>query len=125
MMAEKKTDTLEETVEVKESNPAESVPSDTSSSKSTVTSITKADLDESNITKERIFALIRAICILVTSVAAFFGAQWNADEMFQVVSCVLAVASIAWGYWKNNNWTDLAVGVQAILDAIRQESKTK
>ena len=58
------------------------------------------------ISKGRMIALARAVCMLITSVAALLGFALDAGTIFNVVSTILMAVSLGWGYWKNNNWTE-------------------
>lgn len=70
-------------------------------------------------TKERAMAVARLACVLVTTVAAGFGLALDADALYTGVACVLAIASYAWSWWKNNNVTKAAQDAQAYLDSIK------
>lgn len=78
---------------------------------------------EIELSKERILAAARAACILITTVAAYWGYAWDADQIYQVVTTVLAIAAVVWGYWKNNNWTEFAASAQQVLNTLKSENK--
>lgn len=74
---------------------------------------------------ERIIATIRALAMIVTSVAAGAGFALDANIIEQVALCVAFVAATVWGYWKNNNWTKAAQEAQKYLEAAKAEEKTE
>lgn len=73
-------------------------------------------LGRADLNKERLLALIRAVIMTITSICTIFGFAFDADKAYQVVTTVLMIASIAWGYWNNNNWTKHAVVAQNVLN---------
>ena len=70
------------------------------------------------ITKSRVIAAVRALLMLVTSVASMFGFAFDVDGVYQLVLVVLMAASMIWGYWKNNNWTQKAVAAQDVKSSV-------
>ena len=71
------------------------------------------------ISKGRMIALARAVCMLITSVAALLGFALDAGTIFNVVSTILMAVSLGWGYWKNNNWTEKANLVQSLFMSLK------
>lgn len=78
---------------------------------------------EVELSKERILATVRAASILITTIAAYWGYVWDADQIYQVVTTILAVFAIMWGYWKNNNWTEFAAQAQQLLNTLKSDNK--
>lgn len=70
------------------------------------------EVGTAEITKARVIAAVRALLIVVTSIASMFGFAFDVDSVYQIVLVVLMAASMIWGYWKNNNWTQKAVAAQ-------------
>lgn len=70
------------------------------------------EVGTAEITKARVIAAVRALLIVVTSIASMFGFAFDVDAVYQIVLVVLMTASMIWGYWKNNNWTQKAVAAQ-------------
>lgn len=70
------------------------------------------EVGTAEITKARVIAAVRALLIVVTSIASMFGFAFDVDAVYQIVLVVLMAASMIWGYWKNNNWTQKAVAAQ-------------
>lgn len=76
------------------------------------------ELGSAEITKERVIALVRAVLMVVTSIASLLGVAFDADAAYQIILVVLMAASLIWGYWKNNNWTQNAVAAQDVKSNI-------
>ena len=72
------------------------------------------NVGSAEITKSRVIAAVRALLMLITSVASMFGFAFDVDGVYQLVLVVLMAASMIWGYWKNNNWTQKAVAAQDV-----------
>lgn len=72
------------------------------------------NVGSAEITKSRVIAAVRALLMLITSVASMFGFAFDVDGVYQLVLVVLMAASMIWGYWKNNNWTHKAVAAQDV-----------
>lgn len=77
------------------------------------------EIGDSEITKERVIATVRAILMLISSVGTMAGFAFDVDFWYQVILCVLMVVSLVWGYWKNNNWTVNAVTAQEVKNSLR------
>lgn len=69
--------------------------------------------------KQTIVAFVRLICMLVTSAATLFGVAVDADVLFIAIMCLCSLATIIWGWWKNNNVTKAATEAQELLDMIK------
>ena len=72
------------------------------------------NVGSAEITESRVIAAVRALLMLITSVASMFGFAFDVDGVYQLVLVVLMAASMIWGYWKNNNWTQKAVAAQDV-----------
>lgn len=69
--------------------------------------------------KQTIFAFIRLAVMLVTAGLAIFGVTVDADSLFTVVMCVVAVVASILSWWKNNNVTSAASEAQKVLDELK------
>lgn len=73
--------------------------------------------------------IVRIIVSLITMInacAAAFGFDpLNVDEgtIYTVVSFIAAVAAWAWGFWKNNNFTEAAKRGQLFIDELKLAEK--
>lgn len=76
------------------------------------------EIGQAEITKQRVLAAVRGVLMIITSICSAFGFAFDVDSAYQIVLVVLMVASMVWGYWKNNNWTSNAIASQAVKDAI-------
>ena len=76
------------------------------------------EIGQAEITKQRVLAAVRGVLMIITSICSAFGFAFDVDLAYQIVLVVLMVASMVWGYWKNNNWTSNAIASQAVKDAI-------
>lgn len=72
------------------------------------------NVGSAEITKSRVIAAVRALLMLITSIASMFGFAFDVDGVYQLVLVVLMAASMIWGYWKNNNWTQKAIAAQDV-----------
>lgn len=70
-------------------------------------------------TKQRIMAVARLACTLVSSVLAGFGLATDADALYCGVMIAAALASYLWSWWCNNNVTEAAQEAQDYLDSIK------
>lgn len=73
--------------------------------------------------KQTIVAFVRLICMLVTSAATLFGVAVDADVLFIAIMCLCALATIIWGWWKNNNVSEAATEAQELLGMIKSMKK--
>lgn len=69
---------------------------------------------------ERVTAIARLAVMLVASVAGGFGLAVDADGLYTVVACAIALAAGVWSWWKNNNVTAAAQTAQEYLDGIKR-----
>lgn len=70
--------------------------------------------------KQLIVRLIVSIIAVVNSVCTMAGfplLNLGEEQVSDVVSVVVLVAAWAWGFWKNNNFTQAAKDAQAVLDS--------
>ena len=70
-------------------------------------------------TKERVVAIVRLAVMLASAVAGGFGIALDADALFTLAMCAVALASGVYNWWKNANLTKAAVQAQHYLDAIK------
>lgn len=73
-----------------------------------------------------IVRVIVSLIAMINACAAAFGFDpLNVDEgtIYTVVSFVAAVAAWAWGFWKNNNFTEAAKKGQAVVDEMKLVQK--
>lgn len=73
--------------------------------------------------KQTIFAFIRLAVMLVTAGLAIFGVTIDADSLFTVVMCIVAVIASIVNWWKNNNVTSAATEAQSVLDELKMGLK--
>lgn len=74
-----------------------------------------------------IVRLAVSIVAAVNAGAAMFGyspLDVSEDQVYQVVSFVVALATWVWGFWKNNNFTREAQEAQAYLDELKGKGVT-
>lgn len=71
-------------------------------------------------TTERITAIARLLVTLAAMVAGGVGIALDADALYTVAACALALAASAYSWWKNNNLTEAAAQAQAYLDTIKK-----
>lgn len=74
--------------------------------------------------KEQITSIIRAIAILLVSVAGMFGLHIEEGTAQLIVIGVAMVAIIAYGLWKNHNITAAAALAQRVLDLLKENILT-
>lgn len=70
--------------------------------------------------------IIVSIITAVNALAAALGFDpLNVDEgtVYTVVSFFAVVAAWAWGFWKNNNFTEAAKKGQALTDSLKIAAK--
>ena len=73
-----------------------------------------------DITTERVTAIARLLVTLAAMVAGGVGIALDADALYTVAACALALVASAYSWWKNNNLTEAAAQAQAYLDTIKQ-----
>lgn len=60
-----------------------------------------------------IVALINSVCTM----AGFPLLNLGEEQITSVVNVVVLIAAWAWGFWKNNNFTQAAKDAQKVLDS--------
>ena len=73
---------------------------------------------------ERVIAIVRLVVGLIVMAASACGLAIDADSVFTVIMCILAIAAFAYSWWKNNNITEAAQQAQNYLNAIRNLKKS-
>lgn len=73
-----------------------------------------------NITKERVVAVVRLAVMLISAVAGGFGLAVDSDALLTIVLCAVALVSSIYSWWKNNNLTEAASTAQGYLDEIKR-----
>lgn len=68
-----------------------------------------------------VIAVINSIC----SMAGFPLLDLGEEQVSDVVSAVLLVAAWAWGFWKNNNFTQAARDAQKVLDSEKSQASNR
>ena len=82
--------------------------------------ITKADIDF-----EKARAIATLIIVCAVNIANVLGYAVNAEPWVNAVTSVLAAASIAYAWWKNQNVTPEAAQAQVLLDALKAAKHAK
>lgn len=76
--------------------------------------------------KDLIARLIISILVLVNIVATMLGykpIEYDESSVYPAVSIVVTIVTWAWGFWKNNNFTDAAREGQKVIDEIKRSDK--
>lgn len=73
--------------------------------------------------KQTIFAFVRLAVMLVAAGLAIFGVTVDANSLYTVVMCVVAVVAMIFSWWKNNNVTSAATSAQQVLDEMKRGLK--
>ena len=74
--------------------------------------------------KEQITSLIRALAIMLVSIAGMFGLVIDEETSQVFVIGVAMLVLIAYGLWKNHNLTGAAALAQQVLDLLKQHILT-
>lgn len=74
--------------------------------------------------KEQITSIIRAIAILLVSVAGMFGLAIDEQTAQLIVIGAAMLIIIAYGLWKNHNITAAAALAQRVLDLLKENILT-
>jgi membrane protein YdbS with pleckstrin-like domain len=72
---------------------------------------------------ETVKAVISAAVVFVCAIAGALGFDLSTDTVWQVISAVVFIAAVAWGVWKNHNFTQAAWAGQALVDELKQAAK--
>lgn len=75
------------------------------------------------VNQQTIMAFVRLVCPLIASAAAMCGIAVNADDLFIVATCAVALVAFIWSWWKNNNVTKAAQEAQGYLNVIKKAEK--
>lgn len=73
--------------------------------------------------------IIRGVLIAVAIVNEILTAKgknpipFSDETIYSFLSYMFLIGAMAWGYWKNNNFTQAALEAQELLDAIKEEDK--
>lgn len=66
-------------------------------------------------------SVVSAVVVIVVYVASLFGVSLDAGLVTTTVSVAAALAALAWGVWKNHNFTDAANQAQKVLDDLKSK----
>lgn len=72
-------------------------------------------------TKERIVAITRLGVMLITAILGGIGLTVDADALFTIAMCAIALISSVFNWYKNNNLTKAANVAQGFLDEIKRD----
>lgn len=73
---------------------------------------------------ETIIRTIILILALANQVLAIYGKEKipiTEDEVYQLVTLIVTVASALWAWWKNNSFTQPAIKADAYMEMLRKE----
>lgn len=73
---------------------------------------------------ETIIRTIVLILALVNQVLAIYGKEVipvTEDEVYQLVTLIVTIASTLWAWWKNNSFTQAALMADEYLERLRIE----
>ena len=74
---------------------------------------------------EQVKAFATLLVTVALNVANVAGYALNFDTWYNAVFGVLAVASLAWSWWKNQNVTEAAQQAQLVLDHLKAEKRAE
>lgn len=72
---------------------------------------------------ETIARLIITILVIVNQILAYKGKNtipFYENDIVQIVSAIMSIATIAWGYWKNNSFTQAALQADELKDKLKE-----
>ena len=69
---------------------------------------------------ETMKACVNALCVLIVAGAGLLGFDLDADLVQNALSALAFLAAIAWGIWKNFNFTHAAQEGQKVTDSIKR-----
>lgn len=72
---------------------------------------------------ETLSAIVSAIIVFAGAIAGALGFDLSTDLLVQIISVIVFVAAIAYGIWKNHNFTEAAQKGQELVDTIKQQAK--
>ena len=73
---------------------------------------------------DTIIRTIVLILALVNQVLAIYGKEVipvTEDEVYQLVTLIVTIASTLWAWWKNNSFTQEALQADAYLEQLREQ----
>ena len=73
---------------------------------------------------ETIIRTIVLILALANQVLAIYGKEKipiTEDEVYQLVTLIVTVASALWAWWKNNSFTQPAIKADEYMEMLRKE----
>lgn len=73
--------------------------------------------------KETVKAIASAAVTMICAIAGALGFDLSSDLVLQIISAIVFVASVAWGIWKNHNFTQAAQEGQLLVNEIKAEQK--
>lgn len=68
---------------------------------------------------ETIKAVVSALAVLIVAGAGMLGFDLDAGMVQNALSIVAFMAALAWGIWKNHNFTKAAQEAQKVLNATK------
>lgn len=71
---------------------------------------------------DTIVRTIVLIFALINQALAIFGKDLipiSEDQIYQVVTLIVTIASSVWAWWKNNSFTKNAIQADAVLDELK------
>lgn len=79
-----------------------------------------------NVKADTIIRTIVLIIALLNQGLAIFGKEAfpiTEDEVYQVVTVIVTIASSVWAWWKNNSFTKNAIEADKVLDNLKNKNK--
>lgn len=79
-----------------------------------------------NLDKDLIARLVVSILVLINLIANMLGwkpIDYDENSVYTTVSLIATIVTWAWGFWKNNNFTDAAREGQKVIDEIKRSGK--
>ena len=77
-----------------------------------------------NVKPDTIIRTIVFFIALANQVLAIFGKEAipiTEDQVYQVVSLVVTIATAVWAWWKNNSFTKAAIEADKVLNELKKE----
>lgn len=72
---------------------------------------------------ETIARLIITILVIANQILAYKGKDtipFYENDIVQLVSALMSLATVAWGYWKNNSFTQAALQADELKDKLKE-----
>ena len=74
--------------------------------------------------KERLKAIIGSLVVIAVNVAAMVGVDvGDGDAITNAILIAFDMLAVAWGLWKNQNFTESAIESQKVLDSLKSIRK--